>query len=76
MISKIGNDSLRLDSAKPIQTTHRVTQGIDPATGGIRLQSQDYNNKLRNTPDKVSRPLQYLIPILILVDPTETHYEG
>lgn len=76
MISKIGNDSLRLDSAKPIQSTHRITQAIDPTTGALRLQSQDYNNKLRNTPDKVSKTFQRRVPILNLMNPPETHDEG
>ncbi|KJA19523.1 hypothetical protein HYPSUDRAFT_143668 [Hypholoma sublateritium FD-334 SS-4] len=52
MISKIGNDSLRLDSAKPMQSSHRITQTIDPTTGDIRLDSQDYHNKLRYGADQ------------------------
>jgi len=52
MIAKIANDSLRLDQKKPLQKTHKFEQSLDVVSEKLRLQSTNFNNRLRS--DQVS----------------------
>ncbi|KAF8969176.1 hypothetical protein BDZ97DRAFT_269461 [Flammula alnicola] len=47
MIAKIANDALRLDQKKPTQTTHQVMQSTDVVSDQVRLNSTNFNNRLR-----------------------------
>ena len=47
MLAKMAMDSLRLDTRKPTQITHQVSQSRDATTGDLQLNSENYNTKLR-----------------------------
>ncbi|KAF9560487.1 hypothetical protein CPC08DRAFT_472974 [Agrocybe pediades] len=46
-ISKISNDSVKLDQKKPTQMTHKFSQSIDPSTNQVRLISSEYGSRIR-----------------------------
>ncbi|KAF9485147.1 P-loop containing nucleoside triphosphate hydrolase protein [Pholiota conissans] len=50
-LAKMAADSLRLDTRKPTQITHQVSQSRDATTGDLQLNSQNYNTKLRGNKD-------------------------
>lgn len=51
MIAKIACDSIRLDQLKPTQIKHQFKMSPDASTGGLKVNSTVYKNKLR--PDQV-----------------------